>query len=165
MNAGRPANTPEVLWSKVEKRGPDECWPWKGFRNTQGYGRTWIGDRGYYAHRVIFNLAHPGVIDIAGPTTQNDYGFLLHRCDNPSCCNPAHLYVGTHLDNMRDKKQKGRCPDFKGQRGPCSKLTNEQAEEIRWIASKGIAASEIARIYGVSKPTIQSVIVKRHYYA
>ena len=57
-NAGRPANTPEVLWSKVEKKGEDDCWPWLGVKNHQGYGRVQIGDWSYYAHRVIFMMIH-----------------------------------------------------------------------------------------------------------
>ena len=62
MKAGRPENTPDVLWSKVDVRTSEECWPWMGFVSESGYGRTWINDKGYYAHRVIFNLANPGQI-------------------------------------------------------------------------------------------------------
>ena len=85
MKAGRPENTPETLWSKVDKRGPDECWPWKGVVEKSGYGRTWIGDVGYYAHRVIFDLANPGQIERKAPTNKKANGFLMHLCDNPIC--------------------------------------------------------------------------------
>ena len=111
----RPANTTEVLWSKVDRRGPDECWPWLAFRNGQGYGRTWINGKGYFAHRVIFELANPGQIDRSAPNRDGNT-FVLHTCDNSSCCNPAHLYLGSHADNMRDKVMRGRCPDFKCER-------------------------------------------------
>ncbi len=163
MNPGKPANTPEVLWSKVDKRGPDECWPWIGFRNKQGYGRTWINDRGYYAHRVIYSLVHPGEIELAAPKSSDTKGFVLHSCDNPCCCNPKHLFVGTHQDNMADKVKKERSPDFQGEKGPRAKLTAAQVEEIKWIASKGLAASESAKLYGVHKSTIKAALAGRHY--
>ena len=155
--------TAQTLWKKIDIRGPDECWPWLGFRNEQGYGRVWIADIGYYAHRVIYSIARGGLIEWAAPKDKNAFGFIRHSCDNPSCCNPGHLLIGTHTDNMQDKVQRGRLPNLKGERGPRAKLTDKQAEEIRWIASKGIASSEIARLYGVSKPTIKSIRCGRAY--
>ena len=59
---GKPANTPEILWSKVDKRGENECWPWNGYKNEDGYGRVQINEYSYYAHRVIYSLAFPNVI-------------------------------------------------------------------------------------------------------
>lgn len=160
---GRPANTPDVLWAKIDRRGPDECWPWLGWKNHQGYGRTEIKDRSYFAHRVIYALTHPGEIELSAPRDANERGFVMHTCDNPVCCNPAHLRLGTHRDNMQDKIAKGRAPDFKGERGPRAKLTAQDVADIRWIASKGIAASEMARLYGVHKSTIKHAISGRHY--
>ena len=108
MNAGRPANTPEVLWSKVDKKGLDECWEWKGTKNTGGYGRTQINGMSYYAHRVIFNLANPNTITLAGPKNRKAFVFLMHTCDNPPCCNPKHLIVADQKANMKDRKEKNR---------------------------------------------------------
>jgi hypothetical protein len=102
---GRPANTPETLWSKVDKRTMDECWPWIGTIKG-GYGRTEINDRAYYAHRVIFDLANPGLISREGPGMKADT-LVLHRCNNKICCNPAHLYLGTQKDNMQDRLKTG----------------------------------------------------------
>ena len=157
-NPGRLANTPDVLWDKVDKCGEDECWEWKGFKNEQGYGRTWINNKGYYAHRVIFNLFYPNRITLSAPTSTKDSGFLLHSCDNPSCCNPKHLFIGDHADNMADKKHKGCCPDFSGDKGPRCKLTMDQAREIRQKRKDGVSTKQLSEIYQISLPSIKTLL-------
>ena len=162
-NAGRPANTPEVLWSKVDKKGEDECWHWKGYKNEDGYGRTWINDYGYYAHRVIYDLAYPNSITLSAPKDTDETGFLLHTCDNPSCCNPKHLWVGSHWDNMADKAKKGRCPDFSGDKGPRCKLSMVEAQEIRQKRKEGISAKELAKQYGISLSSTKTLLAGKSY--
>lgn len=159
--AGRRANSPSEIWSKVDKRGPDECWPWKGWRNEQGYGRTEIKDVAYYAHRVIFDLVNPGVITLAAPK-MNESGFIRHSCDNPPCCNPVHLLVGTHQDNMDDKVARGRSPKYPGATGPRCKLTED---DVRWIRfMKRFATKQaLALLYDVSTATISGVLYGRTY--
>ena len=160
---GRPKNTPAELWSKVDRRGPDECWPWLGTRNEQGYGRTEIGNKNYYAHRVIYALANPGVIRRAAPKRKSAPGFLRHSCDNPPCCNPAHLIVGTHLENMGDKVARGRVLDMRGARGPRAKLT---AEDVFWMRIQkryGATKKALAMLYEVSEATVSGACYGRHY--
>jgi hypothetical protein len=87
------------FWSKVDIRAADDCWPWRGTTTGKtGYGRAWRGPGWAAAHRLAWELTHGSTPD----------GFVCHKCDNPPCCNPAHLFVGTHTDNMRDMFAKGR---------------------------------------------------------
>lgn len=160
---GRPANSPEVLWSKVDKRGEDECWPWLGVKNIQGYGRVQIKEYSYYAHRVIFNLVYPNTIELNAPKNSSEKGFLLHTCDNPACCNPKHLWIGTHDDNMADKAAKGRTPDYSGDKGPRCKLSMAQAQEIRALRKQGVTARELAKQYNISLPSIKTLLAGKSY--
>lgn len=89
----------EKFWSKVDRRGPEECWPWTGGCIKAGYGRICESGRDEYTHRYSWRL-HFGEIP---PGLE-----VCHKCDNPPCCNPAHLFVGTHRDNMHDALRKGR---------------------------------------------------------
>jgi hypothetical protein len=157
-----PKYTAKSLWEKVKKGGNEECWPWLGFCNDQGYGRVWINGRGYYAHRVIYQLANPGTIRRSSPKNKNAYGFLRHKCDNPVCCNPLHLEIGTHADNMRDKVERGRSKWFDSSiDSPRAKLTAAQVLEIRGQPKE--SRLKLAAKYGVSIQTIKAVRSRRHY--
>lgn len=87
------------FWSKVDKRGQDECWLWTSGTNLGGYGRGWCRGKTVAAHRVAWSLTN-------GPV--QDGLFVLHRCDVRLCCNPDHLFLGTSEDNMADMTAKGR---------------------------------------------------------
>jgi hypothetical protein len=88
------------FWAKVDRRSYAECWPWLGSTNGRGYGEFWRGGRKDKAHRVAWELWH------GRPWPSKMHG--CHRCDNPSCCNPAHIFPGTHQENLRDAENKGR---------------------------------------------------------
>lgn len=85
--------------ARIEVRGRDECWKWTGSLDTKGYGRLNIGSSTFKAHRLSLFLR-----DQTGPRNM----CALHRCDNPPCCNPDHLFWGTKVDNVRDRHEKGR---------------------------------------------------------
>jgi hypothetical protein len=139
------------------------CWPWLGWRNEQGYGRFEIDGKSYYAHRAIFRLANPGVISLNAPKNKFGFGFLRHRCDNPSCCNPIHLEVGTHADNMKDKVNRGRQHIFGSIESPNAKLTAEDVFFIRLHRRNGVTRKALALLYEVSVSTIKGVTSGRHY--
>src|SRR5690242_6357246 len=80
----------------------DECWEWNGARSARGYGKKKIMFRDYTTHRLAYAWAN-------GPIPAGM--LVMHTCDNPPCCNPRHLRLGTHLDNQRDKAAKGRHPE------------------------------------------------------
>lgn len=163
-NSGRPANTPDVLWSKVKIGAENECWEWQGYRNKGKYGRTWINDKGYYAHRVIFDLTFPNTIQLSAPKSTHETGFVLHLCDNPPCCNPKHLWLGTHKDNMQDKAAKGRTPKFNGDKGPRCKLTMEQAMQARYLRKTGVSAKELAVQFGISLSSMKTLLANKSYF-
>lgn len=139
---GRPTNKPEDVWKYVDRRGPDECWPWLGARRRRGYGTFCINLRNYVATRFIYELVH-GV----------DPGELLvcHSCDNPPCVNPAHLFLGTDQDNVLDMHRKGRA------RPPRGKLTAEDIRQIRTLVAAGQTQVAVAAQFGVSSPHVSRI--------
>lgn len=98
--AGAMTRVPaEVFWGNLAKGEPSECWEWKGAKGTGGYGIFSANGKAYRAHRFSYELH-------VGPIPKGMY--ICHQCDNPCCCNPAHLFAGTPTDNNRDRSRKGR---------------------------------------------------------
>lgn len=96
------------FWSKVEKT--ETCWVWRAGKNTvNGYGQFWTGKKTTQAHRFLYQIYHGDL---------PSHVFVCHRCDNPPCVRPDHLFTGTSADNMRDKVSKGRGNYKKGIRRP-----------------------------------------------
>lgn len=140
---------PSVLkrfWKKVDKRSPQECWPWQGCRNRKGYGEF---------NAPGFRLAHRfSYISQYGPIP--DGMLVCHKCDNPACVNPDHLFVGTPKNNSEDMTSKGR--QSCGEAHPDSVLTASQVAEIRQRSAQDEPQILLAKEFGVSKATISSIV-------
>lgn len=146
---------PTRFWARVDKRGPDECWPWLGHLNQHGYGmcagRGLIADN---AHRWAWRLAR-GEIP-AGL-------WVLHRCDNRVCVNPDHLWLGTAKDNTQDMLAKGRNRPPIGERAGNTKLTAEDIVSIRTAVSAGEKQLTIARRVGISRSAVSGIARRRRW--
>lgn len=143
--------TPEVFWAKVDKSG--DCWTWNGRTDGKGYGR--IGYRrqpNVGAHRVSWAMTHGGDIPAM---------WVLHRCDNPPCVNPAHLFLGDATDNNRDRHSKGRTRGWAGLSGTqhhAFKVTPELAASMRYMRSHGMTQQSISDLTGISRGQVSKTV-------
>ncbi len=128
--------------------GPDACWPWTGPKASGGYGLVSAKPRPIRAHRAAYEAVH-------GPIP--DGLIILHACDNPPCCNPDHLSLGTHATNARDKIVKGRAP--RGESHPNAKMTDAEIVEAKALRGFGLTYREVATRFGVSGAGIRHIIL------
>lgn len=124
---------------RVDVLSSDECWIWRGPVGAGGYGKFSIHGRLDYAHRASFEIFN-GIRPL--------FLFVLHSCDNPSCVNPAHLFVGTPADNSADMVRKGR--SCRGEAHWRARLTDQQVAEIVSRVAGGETQRAIAAEFGVS---------------
>lgn len=138
------------FWEKVDQSGgPAACWTWKARTNRGGYGYFRVGSKALTAHRVSYEMAY-GLIP---------QGMLVcHRCDNPPCVNPAHLWLGTEQDNTQDSVQKGRRARQYGAANGFSRFSEADISEIRRAAASGALQKDIAHRFGVDRSTISYIL-------
>jgi hypothetical protein len=147
----KPGKPTKNIWDFVEKT--DKCWNWIGYKNRDGYGILSINGKGERVHRQV--LIQSG-IDLG----END--IVMHTCDNPACCNPDHLKIGTHRDNQLDKISKSR--QARGEKQGASKLTEEEVLYCRKIYAEGnVTYKELAKAHGVCKDTMQKAIRRKQW--
>jgi len=151
------------FWKKIHIRGPDECWEWQAAKVPYGHGHFSLEGREFRAHRIMWEIFN-------GPIPNGL--FLCHRCDNPPCCNPRHLFLGTQADNIRDAVRKDRMatgerhgrhthPErtARGEQNGQSKLTAKKVRAIRCKYSDGdINMGALAQEYGVHETAIQRIV-------
>lgn len=144
----------DVFRSRFERGNDDECWPWKGPVNGDGYGWLSLGwsreaRRAYHekAHRVAWAISR-------GPVPAGM--IVCHRCDNPPCVNPGHLFIGTHGDNMMDRDIKKR-----GIGGRGTKLAEADITRMRELRSSGSSYAALAVVFGVTQRTVGGICTGR----
>jgi hypothetical protein len=155
------------FWEKVNKDGPvhpilkSSCWLWTAYTDAFGYGMVkGIEKSPILSHRASWRI-HNGEIP--------DGFWVLHKCDNPPCVNPHHLFLGTPKDNSQDMVTKGRhvtIADYscmlRGENNPRSKLTAEVVKEARRLhAAGGVSGRELARRYGVEQSTMRHALARK----
>jgi len=172
-----------AFWSRVARGKENECWPWTGGK-IKGYGYLILNGSGYYAHRVSWLLF----------SGEDPLGkCVLHKCDNPPCINPDHLYAGSHGDNMRDMFRRGRAnratgersgsrthieqvprgerwhkihahEDRRGESNGCAKLSESDVLNIRYLAAEEqLSQLELGKIFNMSPSSIASILHGRSW--
>lgn len=133
-------NIQASFWSRVNVGASAECWEWKRGK-TRGYGHLRYKGEDWRAHRLAWTLVFDSI-----PNEMN----VLHSCDNPACCNPNHLFLGTQRDNMIDRGKKGRTG--------ITTVSTDTIKTIKRMWNNGITQSEISRRTGVSRPHVCNII-------
>ena len=140
----------ERFLKHVNFSSPDQCWVWGSCRNLHGYGKAHHNGKFYLANRLAYLL-------FVGPIP--DGLFVCHKCDNPPCVNPKHLFLGTRSDNMLDSYRKGRLrpPILRGEDGAAAKLSNEAIAVIRAEPDRRRVTVDLALQFGVTTATISKI--------
>lgn len=150
-----PSQLPPRFMAKIAIADSGGCWEWTGARWPRGYGEVNMAKRPKLVHRVVYEM-------LIGPIP--DRMEVCHHCDNPPCCNPVHLFIGTHADNMRDKVAKGRGNyaarrSYSGEQNSRAILTETSVLDIRARYQRGVVTLQmLGDEYGVSMYTIHDIV-------
>lgn len=140
------------FWGLVRVCGPDECWPWTG-PARRGYGYHCFRGLDDRSHRIAYRVTYGDIP--AGLQVR-------HKCDNPPCCNPSHLELGTQGDNNADRVARGRNGSAKGVDNGQHRLTENDVAYIR--AKRGLMLQrELAAMFGVTQNLVSKVQLRRYW--
>ena len=131
------------------ERKPSGCLEWTRGRDWDGYGILRVDGRQYRAHRLAWELANNRPPDA--------HLVVRHTCDNPPCIEPTHLLLGTLLDNARDREERHRGADRRGEKCPTARLTWASVAEIRGLLTEGCSHASLGRQFGVSRKAISKI--------
>lgn len=151
------------FWARVDRSGgPDACWPWTGATAPYGHLQWRFPDglRHERAHRIAFMLETGELPRGRGRNSL----IVRHRCDNPPCCNPGHLELGTHRDNAVDRDVRGRlspAPRFEGEGHPRARLTSNDVRTARLLNRNGVSCQELARRFSIGGTTMAHALAGR----
>jgi len=146
------------LWERIDRVG--DCWVFTGMKTNKGYGKIRVGSRTdgtrkmVSSHRLSWELTNGKIPDGM---------HVLHRCDNPSCINPAHLFLGSNQDNMSDMANKGRSRKSIGVLNPSVKLTEEQVREIKLRLKNGESVVSMEDDYPVGRELLYHIKNNRNW--
>lgn len=152
MPNGRPW-TKELLLEKLTETASG-CWEWSGYRDSNGYGDTYYLGKKDRTHRVAWQL-------FVGPLMRGD--FVLHRCDNPPCCNPQHLFLGSQTENMRDCVSKGRFRFVPPERRFLAVGKDVPISDILSRRGRGESMRSVAKALGIPFTTVWRVSHGTHW--
>jgi hypothetical protein len=144
------SNLPDSFINKVEVT--DGCWLWKASKNRKRYGQFQLKRKQMLAHRFVWMCFYGSI-----PETMQ----VCHKCDNPSCVNPSHLFLGTNRDNVRDRNAKGR--QAIGERHGLSKLTQEKVSRIRELHSQGAKQHDISVMFGITQSNVSCIVLYKSW--
>jgi hypothetical protein len=145
----------ERLWAKTAIKGPTDCWEWQGWRHPKGHGQIGLGGRSVglgYTHRVAWEVTN-------GPVPHGL--FVCHKCDNPPCVNPAHLFLGTPAENSADMAKKRR--STYGESAARAKLTEDDIRAIRDAIDDGLYQHAVAKQFGVSRSLVGLIAQRKRW--
>lgn len=144
----------ERFWSKTKRVG--DCLEWQSSISNGGYGLFRMGPKKVSAHRLAYELTY-------GEIPEGMH--ICHRCDNPKCVEPEHLFAGTHSDNMRDMVTKGRhaVHDHRGEKSSTAKLTEDDVHCIRQLYQEGSTKTQLAKEFGVTDVNIHYIVTGKSW--
>jgi hypothetical protein len=145
----KPKSLAERYWKRVIVNEVG-CWEWNGSTNPFGYAKLGTHEGGWHpAHRVSWEIHFGPILDGL---------HVLHKCDNPPCSRPDHLFLGTELDNIYDKISKGRNP--RGERHGQARISQEIVVLIRAACESGATQHKVAKLYGLSQQQVSSIVTR-----
>ncbi len=148
-------NTPQDFWNNVNIKEKDDCWEWMGYLDHNGYGSISINNYPNRTHRYAWEIVHGCIPE----------GLCIcHKCDNPKCCNPEHLFMGTVYDNTHDMIKKGRKVVLRGESNWFSKLTEKDVLEIRKLYSTGkYNQHKLGKMFNVTNSNIECIVNRKSW--
>lgn len=145
-------NKEQLFWEKIDKKdNPNECWNWIG-ASTRHYGAGHYAGKTYRSHRLVWELTY-------GEIPEGMY--VLHKCDNPKCCNPNHLFLGTQEENNRDRARKNRSAHLIGGLNPNKRFNDGDIILIRTLYKEGMTQTAIGKLMGTGQGTIKDIVLNK----
>jgi hypothetical protein len=147
----------EKFWKNITIKSADECWEWKGPVTGGGYGN-------FYIRHNDLRLAHRVAWYLSNHRQPNAY-LVCHHCDNRSCCNPSHLFLGTSKDNTSDAMEKGRMRSYflPKENHPMAKLNEIDVEEIKNLHNLGFSQNYIAEKFKINQSQVSRILSGRRW--